>query len=321
MFKKFLIVIMFSFLSFGKKDYKEVPEWANFFSQQEYTYFINLVETFFKQNGFEFTLTDGYVNVSANDFGLNTLGLTNLAQTCYQANRSRWKGIISNHFNRMIEISEFESEFYKKVDEFENVKKYIGVRIYPIGYVQNVGPENTIYRNVTDELVELLIFDLPHAVINVKQEVSKKWEINNEELFSIGEKNIKNNYNIDVTEQSMTDFDIWFIQSDHVFASNILLHNDELSKYLGKKGAIIGAPHRHAVIIYPINELEEVIKAVNTLPFVISGMYNEGPGSISEKMFWYIDQSFIDLPYKLTEDKLQFFPPEVFVNMLNEFKK
>jgi hypothetical protein len=214
---------MFSFLSFGKKDYKEVPEWANFFSQQEYTYFINLVETFFKQNGFEFTLDDGYVNVSDNDFGLNKLGLTNLAQTCYQENRSRWKGIISNHFNRMIEISEFESEFSKKVDEFENVKKYIGVRIYPIGYVQNVGPENTIYRNVTDELVELLIFDLPHAVINIKREVTEKWKISSDELFSIGQKNIRLNYKLEISEQSMTDFNIWFIQSDHVFASNIIL--------------------------------------------------------------------------------------------------
>jgi hypothetical protein len=320
MYKNFLIVIMFSFLSFGRKDYREVPEWANFFSQQEYTYFINTVETFFKQKGFEFTIEDGYVSVSDNDFGLNKLGLVNLAQTCYQENRSRWKGIISNHFNRMIEISDFETEFNSKVDEFENIKSYIGVRIYPIEYVQNVEPENTIYRNITDELVELLIFDLPHAVINVKQEVSKKWKIDHEELFSIGEENIQINYSIDVTEHNMTDFNIWFIQSDHVFASNVLLHNDELIKYLGKKGALIGVPHRHAVIIYPINELEEVIKAINTLPFVISGMYNEGPDSISEKMYWYTDQNFIDLPYKLTEDKLEFFPPEAFVNMLNEFK-
>jgi hypothetical protein len=320
MYKNFLIVIMFSFLSFGRKDYREVPEWANFFSQQEYTYFINTVETFFKQKGFEFTIEDGYVSVSDNDFGLNKLGLVNLAQTCYQENRSRWKGIISNHFNRMIEISDFETEFNSKVDEFENIKSYIGVRIYPIEYVQNVESENTIYRNITDELVELLIFDLPHAVINVKQEVSKKWKIDHEELFSIGEENIQINYSIDVTEHNMTDFNIWFIQGDHVFASNVLLHNDELTKYLGEKGALIGVPHRHAVIIYPINELEEVIKAINTLPFVISGMYNEGPGSISEKMYWYTDQNFIDLPYKLTEDKLEFFPPEAFVNMLNEFK-
>ena len=52
-------------------------------------------------------------------------------------------------------------------------------------------------------------------------------------------------------------------------------------KYIGTEGALIGVPHRHTVIINPIESLE-VAKAINILIPIINGMNIEGPVSIVE---------------------------------------
>jgi hypothetical protein len=50
-------------------------------------------------------------------------------------------------------------------------------------------------------------------------------------------------------------------------------------------------------------------------------MYNEGPGSISNNLFWYYKGQYINLPYKKEAGKLHFFPPEAFLTMLNNLKE
>lgn len=316
---KHIAIIMISLFSSCKGQNRNVPEWANFFDKKEYNCFIDSVEEYFKQNNFKISINDGVVIVENDDFGLNNLGLVNLAQVCKQEKRNVWKDIIADHFNRMIEANKFETDFNKKIKDFNQIQQYIGVRLYHKEYIETVGKENTVYRELTDEIVELLVFDLPHTVTSIKPKNISAWNKQTNELFDIGFKNIKSNYPLEISQQDMKDYKIWFIQSDNVFASNILLDKDDLKKHIGKHGALIGVPHRHAVIIYPIENLE-VARAINSLIPIIKGMNNEGPGSISDKLYWYNDNKFINLPYKIGDNKLQFYPPDDFVTMLNRLE-
>ena len=316
----YILIIMISLFSSCKGKNRNVPGWANFFDKKEYNYFIDIVEDYFNQKNFKFSINNGAVIVEENDFGFNNLGLVNLAQICKQEKRNDWKEIIADHFNRMIEANKFDTEFKKKINDFEQIRQYIGVRLYHKEYIETVGKENAVYKELTNEIVELLVFDLPHTVTSIKPENITNWNKQANELFDLGFKNIKANYPLEISQQDMQDYKIWFIQSDHVFASNILLDNDEIKKYTGKHGALVGVPHRHAVILYPINDLE-VVKAINSLIVIISGMNNEGPGSISDKLYWYNDGNFTDLPYKIEDKKLQFFPPDNFVQTLNGLKE
>ena len=317
---KYFLIIIISLFSSCKGQNRTVPVWANFFDKKEYNFFIDIIEEYFKQKNFEISINDGVVIVENGDFGLNNLGLVNLAQICKQENSNEWKEIVSDHFNRMIEANEFETDFNKKIKDFEQIQKYIGVRLYHKEYIEAVGKENTVYKELTDEIVELLVFDLPHTVTSIKPENVTAWNKQTKELFDIGFKNIKSNYPLEISQQDMKDYKIWLIQSDNVFASNILLDKNDLKKYIGKHGALIGVPHRHAVIIYPIENLE-VAKAINSLIPIIKGMNNEGPGSISDRLYWYKDNQLINLPYNFLDNKLQFYPPDNFVSMLNELKK
>jgi hypothetical protein len=176
-----------------------------------------------------------------------------------------------------------------------------------------------IYKPITDDLVMTLVFDLPHTIENLRPEDTLNWNKKIDELIEIGLLNINKNNPLEISEQKLGDFKIWFIQSDHFYASNIILDKKELAKYIGSKGALIGIPHRHAVLIYPIENLE-VVKAINTMIPITKGMYGEGPGSISSHLYWYNGEKLINLPYDLSDKTLKFTPPESFLNMLNTLK-
>ncbi|MEY3443795.1 MAG: hypothetical protein RLZZ519_2076, partial [Bacteroidota bacterium] len=112
------------------------------------------------------------------------------------------------------------------------------------------------------------------------------------------------------------EFDIWFGEGVHFFVPNIAFELHRRPDLVGKHGALVGLPHRHAAIIYPIESLD-VIKAVNTLIPIVKGMNEEGPGSLSDNIFLFQNGEFEAIPYKFTEDKLQLFPTDNFISLLN----
>lgn len=296
-----------------------VPEWASFFDSKEYVLFIEEVENYFKNLNIQYELSDGQVIAGENKFGFNHLGLLNLAQVCKQEELKYYKEIISRHFNTLIKANQFDKEFEKIANNFEEVKKYVGVRLYDNEYLAAIGKENTIGKDFAGDIYETLIFDFPDSIINIKPEQATAWNKTVEELFEVGIENIKHNYPLTVTKEDFGEFSVWFVDTEHFFAPNIVFDLENRKELIGSKGSLIGLPHRHVAIIYPIENLE-VVKAINGLIPTIYGMNQEGPGSLSNNLFWYKDKVFTELPYKVEDNKLQFFPPDNFLELLNELK-
>jgi hypothetical protein len=307
---------MFSF--FNKKNTKtETPNWASFFDNSEYSTFIYEIENYFKKINIQFEISDGIITVNENEFGLSNLGLSNVAQNCKQDKPKNYKEIIKDHFNSMIEANKFELEFDKIADNFEEVKKYIGVRLYNEEYIDYVGKEFTIGKEFVGDIYSMIVFDFPHSIANIKPEQIKTWGKSINELFEIGIQNIKEKYPLTITKENFSAFDIWFTNSDHFFTPNIVFDIENRKELIGSNGSLIGIPHRHSAIIYPIENLE-VVKAMNGIFPAIYNMNIEGPGSLSNNVFWYKDGIFTKIPYKLEDGKLQFFPPDNFLKLLNE---
>jgi hypothetical protein len=298
------------------KDNQEVPEWASFFNGSEYSDFLKAVDNYFNKKKITYELGDGMIMTGVNDFSFNNLGLTNLAQVCKQDKPRNYGSIVSEHFDSMVRANQFDTEFNKIVHDFDNVKKYIGVRLYPNDYAANIGKELTIGKDFAGDIYAMLVFDLPDSITNVQPEQADKWGKSLDELFEVGLQNIKTNYSSDISQQKFNEFTIWFIQGNHFFTPNIVFELSNYPNLVGSKGSLIGIPHRHSVIIYPIENIE-VVTAINQLIPTIYGMNSEGPGSVSNNLFWYKDGRFENLPYKIEVNKLQFFPPDNFLELLN----
>lgn len=304
---------MFSFFS------SSPPNWANFLTGKEYQRFITLVHEYFKRRQLTISEKDGIIQVAENVFGMNQLGLVNLAQQCKLHSDADWREIIDDHFKGMIKAREFDIEFEKNKHDYSYVKEYISVRLYPQNYFDAVGSENVIARPFADSIIEVLIFDMPQSISNVKPVEASKWDIDREELFQLGFNNVRNRYPAQISKERFSNFEIWFCQADHLFATNLALDHTAMQKYCGSKGALVGLPHRHAMLIYPIENVE-VVTAINTLIPVIAGMNNEGPGSISANLFWYENSQYKQLPYELADKKLSFRPPNDFVEMIQTLR-
>lgn len=309
---------MFSF--FKKKNTPhQVPSWANFFTNEEYSKFDTELNNYLRTLNIDYTINDGRVEVSEDIFGLTKLGLTNVAQVCKQADLKNYYKNISHHFETMIRANEFDKEFRKIEHNYELVKEYICVRVYDHEYVEHIGRNNTLGKDIAGDLYAMIVFDLPHTIVSITPEKAQKWSQPFEVLFKTGIENVSKKYSLRISEEHFRDFKVWLIECDHFFAGHIIFELPHKKELVGSKGSLIAIPHRHAAIIYPIESLE-VVKAINTLIPVIYGMNQEGPGSLSNNLFWYTDGTFTNLPYKIGDNKLQFVPPDNFVAMMNSLE-
>ncbi|HEY8781917.1 MAG TPA: hypothetical protein VIM16_09900 [Mucilaginibacter sp.] len=298
------------------KEKAAVPKWASFFNKNEYNEFLDALEDYFYAKNVTYNLGDGQINAGPNDFGFSTLGLTNVAQVCKLDKLKNYKEKVTEHFEALIRTNQFDKEFKKIIHDFEQVKEYIAVRLYPDDYVPETAKEVSVRKHFAGDIIALLVFDLPDSVMSITSDVANKWNKTLDDLFETGIQNIKNKYPLKISKQQVGELEIWFVQGNHFFTPNIVFDLNNQQKLIGSYGSLIGIPHRHAVIIYPIEDMQ-VIKALNALIPTVHGMNAEGPGSVSNNIFWYKDGEFENLPYKIEEGQIQFYPPESFVNLLN----
>ncbi|GAO43840.1 hypothetical protein [Flavihumibacter petaseus] len=307
---------MFSFFK-RKKESIPVPAWAGFFNGKEYQHFLDEIDRYFK--GFQYIINaeEGVLTSDREIFGYSHLGLVNVAQLCKQEGRKQYHEVIRQHFEKMKEGATMNDEIDNLLSSMETARNFLGVRLYPQDYFSAVGLDNIVYQPFSGELLACLVFDTPHVVSSVKPDQVEPWNQPADVLFSIGKNNIRANYTTEISKVSLEGFDIWFAQGDHHFVTNIVFDLETRQDLLGQHGALVALPHRHAAIIYPINNLQ-VADAMNKLIPITHGMNQEGPGSVSPEIFWYCDGVFTPVPYKLESKNLRIFPPGPFLEMLNK---
>jgi len=301
------------------KNSVEVPEWASFFNDHQYGKFIKAIDRYFYDNNITYILGDGMLTAGPNDFGFDKMGLTNVAQVCKLDDPRSYDDTVKRHFDAFVSANAFDKEFKSFSHDFEQVKRYIAVRLYPDDYLPDSAKEVSMFKHFAGDILALLVFDLPDSVKSIRSDTEAKWGKSFEELFEIGLKNVKEKYKAKISKEQFSDFEIWFIQGDHFFTPNIIFDFEQQQELAGPYGSLVGIPHRHAVIIYPIDGIR-VVEALNALIPTVYGMNNEGPGSISNHIFWYKDGRYEDLPYEIKDEKIQFYPPEGFIDLLNSFE-
>ena len=320
---------MFSFFKKKEKTHPtpeiiDIPAWASFFTPEEYTTFLAGVDSYFKGMNVTFKLDEGTIEVDPEAFPFSQLGLHNIAQVCKQHAIEEYAERINGHFTTMLKALEFDKTFDQNITDFEKVKQYLAVRLYNEEYMTYIGSLNeeeeiTVHRFVADDVYAMLVFDLPDAIRNVQLSHVLDWNRDEDELFSIGLANTRENYPMQLTREDMGGFTIWFANNDHFFTGNIVYELEDRPELLGSKGALIAIPHRHSALIYPIGDLD-VINAIQKMIPAAYGMHEEGPGSLTPNLFWYHRGIFTRLPYEVREEKLHFIPPDNFLEMLNQLE-
>lgn len=295
----------------------EVPAWASFFEADEYAAFETTIHGYFQSLGKPFKVDDGTVRTTwmVNDSNMQNLGLLNVAQMCKQGKIQDYPEIVRNHFEVMRKSQDFISGFLDNMGDFEFVKPFIGTRLYHKDHVKSIGAEGVISSPVTEDIIAMLVFDMPQAISSVKADQTRVWGKNVEELLALGLHNIRENYDFTITDLD-ANVTLKAVLQDHFFGTNIILDMNRHPELLGTHGTLVAVPHRHTTLFHPIEDTS-VILAINMLIPMVYGMHHEGPGSISSHLYWHHQGTFVHLPYRIEHQQLAFHPPSDFVSMLN----
>ncbi len=305
------------FSIFKKNKDQGVPGWASFFTAKEYQTFIDLVADYFNELNTPFKMENGVIEFEeGNPLGFQSLGLGNLAQNCKQSAISDYKEIIEHHFGLMTNSLMDKKKFENIADDFDQVKQFIALRIHDDGYASHVGKENVIGFELAESLYAILVFDLPETIASVQTSYLDKWGKTKEELFSLGIQNIQTNYEFPLFKEKIDGIDFYAVITDHFFSPNIYFDLNNRSELLGVYGSVVAFPHRHTTLIYPIDNLN-VTRVLHHLASMAYGMNVEGPGSITNRLYWYNNNKLEEIVYGFEENTISITPSESFVAMLN----
>lgn len=293
-----------------------VPGWADFFSYEQYHGFIQHVLNYFSGKQISYHVREGailHTDASKQHFG--KMGLLNLAQLCRLKPEQEWHNTIRLHFDNLMNATGTERAFSSKAHDFAFAKDHIAVRVYPAEYINAIKDGLIIGRSITDGLYAMLVFDLPDSIVGVRPEQTIQWNMTNQELFELGLDNIRNKYRFRPTPQLLDGVSFHLLMEDHHYAPNILFDLEKMDALKTDYGILVGVPNRHAVLIHPVGDVK-VMQAINRMIPAIHGMYKDGPGSISEKLYWLRNGKFIPLPYTIDARNITLDPPESFLNIL-----
>lgn len=302
----------------GWLDPEPKPVWAAFFSDGQFRHFKRLIEGYFRGKGQPFSWGNGVITLAPGEpGGLHQLGLVNLAQLCARNEPREWGQIVQDHFDTLAKSHSEQKVLEQRLTDFSRVQDLLAVRLWPEDYLDDLDHARMIYRRDLAGTISALVYDLPSSIRNVTPEEAGTWDRDIDELFRIGLDNVRETCIPDLSQQNLGDGIRVTLMSDESFfvASHALLLEDH-DGCVGPFGALVGVPHRHVLLAYPIESLG-VVQAIPRLIAVIAGMEREGPGSISPRLYWYQAGEYLDLPYAIKDNALHFSPPEPFLEMLD----
>lgn len=264
-----------------------IPVWASLLSKKQYTAFIAALDSYFQDTlRLDYIIEKGVLIAAKNEYGFERLGLHNLALLCKQNKTGNYREIIGSHFNYMAKALESQKELERVECNFDLVKRQIAVRVYNDDYISSVAKDGFVSKRLAKDLNAVLVYDLPHTVMNIKPERIQGWAKNVDELFEIGLMNVQKNYESRFEEVKFgpKQGTIFACEAEHIFVSNVLLELESHEELIGTGGALVAAPHRSLVLVYPISDME-VVHMVNSLCAVIPQLHSESPGPLTEEMF------------------------------------
>lgn len=306
----------------GKHNLPAPPDWASFFTPGQYKMFVELVGAFWSSQGREALVNEeGFVTFVEEGDGYY-MGLGNLSQICNQAPMDDWSDVVAGHFGGILSAAREQEELNGKLESFDEVRKLLAVRLYDRSFLENINGL-CVYREDLPGTITTLVYDLPSIVRQVTPEEFERWGRSQDEVLKVGIENVLQTYGSEWSSERVQldeDLSVVLVSGEDFFAPTQCLVLERLPELVGTHGTLVGLPHRHALICYPIEDIN-VIRAVSGLIPVVIGMHQEGPGSLSPTLYWYHEGAYTALPAELLDDGIVFTPPDAFVEFLNGLAK
>ncbi|MEO6063175.1 MAG: hypothetical protein ABIQ99_14670 [Thermoflexales bacterium] len=298
------------------------PDWAQGLGATGYGIFVGLVRAYFEERGIVivFDVDSGVIRTDLSERATQSaFGLLNLAQVCRQADRDAWRDVVRAHFDTVFAVSDGDSVLRVDVHHFESCRDMLRARLYPLDITRQ--SDELVSRPGPPGTLEVLVLDLPTSVRTVSRHEADAWPANDETLFEVARANLIAAGALPVTAVEIErGVQLKVIMGDPYYAASHALF---LDRYLAcdlPHGALVAIPKRDVVLLHEIRTIAAV-EAVTALLRITVGMHRDGPGSLSQAVYWAHDDVFDELPYRIEGETLRFTPPDAFLAVLESLTR
>lgn len=282
---------------FGQKIKYNIPQgYENDISKDDFKKIVDIAVPIVSKRYVVDFVKDGAIQLKKGQ-EMQTVNLHNLIAKCIVVkDKSMWEKIIEEHFNSMF-VSMDEQ---KKIDpeNFETVKKYLSIRIYPKQTViQRGGIGNLIARTDLEDTYTLLMLDLPGAFTPVQKQMFDMWKKDTTDVFKIAQENINKQQIEKVTQKfdiDGTNIEVSFLGNEDYAASYALDLKNNSSELVGDWGSVVAMPNKGLVDICKISKDKPVdfVKFIQRTKPLVEKSFQEHEQPISDQYFWYYKGKF-----------------------------
>jgi hypothetical protein len=288
------IYIAFTQSTFAQKISYDIPEgYQKVISKPDYKKIVEIVvPTIANRFSIDF-VKDGAVHLKTGEI----FNLHNLIRKCVAVqDKSLWKEVIQEHFNNI--FSSLDEQKNIDPNNFESVKKYLSLRIYPEKTVAMFGGVSNLVAKIDLEgTYTLLMLDLPGAFTAVQQKMFAVWKLDTATVFKIAQDNI-NKHPVEKLTQKFemdgSEIELSFIGEENYAASYALDLSSNSPELIGEWGSVVAVPNKGLVNICKVSKNNPVdfVKFIQFTRSTVEQYFQEHDQPISTQYFWYYKGKF-----------------------------
>ena len=292
-----IFLTSFQLRSFGQKITYTIPDgYEQDISKDDYKKIVDIAVSIVSKRYSIDYVKDGSIQLKTGQ-DMQAVNLHNLIGKCVVVKeKAEWNKIIQAHFDNM--FSSIEEQ--KKIDpeNYETIKKYLGIRIYPEETVtQRGGTASLVAKTDLEGTYTLLMLDLPGAFTAVQRQMFALWKKDSSDVFRVAQQNINTQQVQKVTQKFEIDganIEITFLGNEDYAASYALDLINNSPDLVGEWGSVLALPNKGLVDICKISKDKPVdfVKFIQRTKPLIEKSYREHPQRISDQYFWYYKGKF-----------------------------
>lgn len=220
-------------------------------------------------------------------------GLWNLAAACHssEGGRKDWDGLVAGHVHTLLNPPPAVADL-TDAELLERVHS----RLYDAPMLARSGTSAGEYgREIAERIIELLVADFPEVVNTLgpadvaARDADALWAAGRSHTLAVpveanGELKARDGAKIIVA-----------MGESFYLASRIVDMPSLLVEVFGEReypfGVVVGVPHRHQVVLHPMDDLRSVYAAGVAAHFTATG-YSDAPGGISPLLYWWNGDGF-----------------------------
>ncbi len=292
--------------------------WAALITHKQYERLVSLVEADIRTRKLTPVFTpDSALKIKEEPFAGSTFGLDNLVQKCRLAKEDKWPLIVREHFDNLIQSAEEDARLGERLKKVENALPLLAVRLYGESVVPPEAKKDLVWRSDIEGTLTVLVLDLPTSLRSVTKDQPKAWGVKEDELFERATKNTVQNVPVELVRDALPGGPkLVAITGENLLVSSHALLLKNHPDAIGKAGALVGVPTRHIVLCHPINDAS-ANGAMEPLARMIVDLHRQGPGSTSDKLYWYRDGKFALIPTRADARGVDVRPPEELVKAID----